>query len=246
MNQNDQHPEPTAPTLQPGVVASYKHGWRQLRKYWKKLLLILAISYVATLPVSLLSGHRPSLGWIFGFAYNILIIIPLWYGLNFAFLRAVRGHPLKVKDMFTSFENYLNAVLAGLLVSVITIIGLVLLIIPGIIFCCKFAFIPYLVVDRKMEVIEAIKTSWRMTTGHVWKVFLIGLIGLLVIPIFLAWQICLRMGIPLLMILLLKVGVGPFAIVPIFLAVLICYVVGMILSFMWLGLAYASLYHSVA
>jgi hypothetical protein len=51
--------------------------------------------------------------------------------------------------MFAAFNNYLNAVLAYLLVTVIIIIGFVLLIIPGIIFACKLAFVPYLIVDQK-------------------------------------------------------------------------------------------------
>jgi uncharacterized membrane protein len=77
-------------------------------------------------------------------------------------------------------------------VSIIVCIGFVLIIIPGIIFACKLAFTPYLVVDRKMDVIEAVKTSWRMTNGHAWKVFLIGLLG---IPIAIAGLICFGVGV---------------------------------------------------
>ena len=66
------------------------------------------------------------------------------------------------------------------------------MIIPGIIFACKLAFTPYLVVDRKMEVIEAVKESWRMTDGHAWTVFLIGLLA---IPICIAGLICFGVGI---------------------------------------------------
>ena len=104
-----------------------------------------------------------------------------------------------------------NAVLANLLVGVIVIIGFALLIVPGIIFACKLAFTPYLVVDRKMAVIEAVKESWRMTGGHSWKVFLIGLLG-----------------------------------IPVCIAGLICLGVGVIISIMWITLAFASLYHAVS
>ena len=43
--------------------------------------------------------------------------------------------------------------MASLLVGVIVSIGFILLIVPGIVFACKLAFTPYLVVDRKMGVI---------------------------------------------------------------------------------------------
>jgi len=153
-------------------------------------------------------------GAIFGFlglVYGILVSGPVDYGVAFAYLKAARGDKLEIKDMFEAFKNYWNVVLASLLTFVIIIIGLVLLIVPGIIFACKLAFTPYLVVDRKMEVIEAIKESWRMTGGHAWKVFLIGLLA-----------------------------------IPIFIAGLICFGVGVIISIMWITIAFASLYHAVS
>lgn len=43
-----------------------------------------------------------------------------------------------------------------------------------------------------MQVIEAVQESWRMTTGHAWKVFLISLLA---IPICIAGLICFGVGI---------------------------------------------------
>ncbi len=111
------------------------------------------------------------LGWVTGrgaaasflsiirVAYTILIVWPVDYGVSFSYLRAARGDRLEIKNMFEAFQNYWDAVLAALLVAVIVIIGFILLIVPGIIFACKLAFTPYLVVDRKMAVIEAVKGS---------------------------------------------------------------------------------------
>lgn len=94
--------------------------------------------------------------------------------------------------MFESFQNYANAVLANVLVYFIVAVGIILLIIPGIVFACKLAFVPYLVVERKMYAIEAVKESWRMTSGHALTVFLIGLLS---IPIALAGLLCFVVGI---------------------------------------------------
>ena len=97
-----------------------------------------------------------------------------------------------MKDIFESFRNYLNAVFTSLLTGVIIVFGLILLIVPGIVFACKLVFTPYLVVDRKMNAIEAIKESWRLTEGHAWKVFLLGLLA---IPVFLAGLLAFGVGI---------------------------------------------------
>jgi uncharacterized membrane protein len=128
----------------------------------------------------------------FGLVYGILVSGPIDYGMAFAYLKAARGNKIEVSDVFEAFKNYWNAVLASLLVGAIVVIGFVLLIIPGIIFACKLAFTPYLVVDRKMEAIEAIKESWRMTNGHALEVFLIGLLA---IPIFIAGLIVFGVGV---------------------------------------------------
>jgi len=183
--------------LVPGVGSSYSNGWRQLWKYFLELLLIGILGAI----IGILSGMG---GWsggaagaavilgIIGFVYSILIVGPIDYGVSFAHLKAARGDKLIIKDMFEAFRNYWNAVLANVLVGAIIIIGFALLIIPGIIFACKLAFTPYLVVDRKMEVIEAVRESWRMTNGHAWKVFLIGLLA---IPISIAGLIVFGVGI---------------------------------------------------
>jgi len=183
--------------LVPTVSSCYGHGWRQLWKYFLELLLIGIIAFVIGIPSGMggwaqgVIGAAAMLSFL-GFFYSVLIVGPTQYGVAFAYLEAARGDKLEIKDMFEAFRNYWNAVLASLLVTVIVIIGLVFLIIPGIIFACKLAFTPYLVVDRKMEVIEAVKESWRMTGGHAWKVFLIGLLA---IPIGIAGLICFGVGI---------------------------------------------------
>ena len=43
-----------------------------------------------------------------------------------------------------------------------------------------------------MEVIEAVRESWRMTKRHAWTVFLISLLA---IPISIAGLLCLSVGI---------------------------------------------------
>ena len=213
----DNNVQKNSVTLVPGVGSAYKNGWQQL--FWKYFLGLFLIGIIGFIIVSIPSGMNE---WVQGataagilgflaFFYNILVNGPVQYGMAFAFLKAARGDKLEIIDMFEAFKNYWNAVLASLLVGVIIVIGLILLIIPGIFFACKLAFTPYLVVDRKMAVMEALEESWRMTGGHAWKVFLIGLLA-----------------------------------IPICIAGLLCFIVGIIISIMWVSLAFASLYHAVS
>lgn len=182
-----------------GIEKSFRNGWRQLWKYFLILLLVFIVTFLLSSPSSIFGGFAQEsegfgglLSGLASFAWGILITAPIGYGAAYVALKAARDDMPEVGDLFEPFSNYWNAVLASLLVTVIVIIGLVLFIVPGIIFACKLAFTPYLVVDRRMQVIDAVKESWRMTTGHALKIFLIGLIG---IPILLAGLICLLFGV---------------------------------------------------
>lgn len=206
------------PLSEIGVGSSYGNGWRQLWKHFLILFLISTISMLISAPSTIMSGIGQETGGpagaelgILSTAYTLLLMNPIGYGVSFVFLKAARDDPLDLKDVFEAFKNYWNVVLASFLVGIIVVIGFILLIVPGIIIACRLVFTPYLVVDRKMPAIEAIKESWRLTNGHAWKVFLIGLLS-----------------------------------IPIAIAGLIFFGVGIIIAIMWIGLAFASLYHAVS
>lgn len=197
---------------EPSVGGAYGHGWRQLWKYFLPLLLIGIITLIIGSGQTFLDilselgwwaleegdvvgvlGLMLGLwGWFLSLGYGLLVIAPVNYGVAYAYAKAARNDRVDVMDMFEAFRTYLNAVLANVLVTVIVVIGFFLLIVPGIIFACKLVFTPYLVVDRKMSAIDAIQESWRMTTGHAWTVFFIGLLS---IPIVIAGLLCFIVGV---------------------------------------------------
>ena len=108
-----------------------------------------------------------------------------------AFYLAAHDNPDTV-DLSTlwhpqGFLKYLGAsILLGLAVG----IGLVLLIVPGIIFGLMFMFSTFLVIDRELGPIEALKESNHITHGHKWRLLgfslvlvLINLLGLIALVV---------------------------------------------------------------
>ena len=106
--------------------------------------------------------------------------MPVSYGSSWVFLKAVRGEPYRVQDIFFAYQSFGNVLLANLLVILIVGAGFVMLIVPGIIFACKLAFVPYLVMDKKMEAVEAVRKSWKMTNGYSGTIFLMGIVSFFV------------------------------------------------------------------
>jgi uncharacterized membrane protein len=187
MVQNNESNKEPVPIVYADVGSAYGHGWRQMWKYILELLLIVVLAFLFSIPAAGLSVFEEAEGdgaffvGIFSLAYLILVLWPIEYGVAYAALKAARGERLEVKDIFEVFQNYGNAILANILTSVIIGFGIILLIIPGIFFACKLVFVPYLIVDKKMEAIAAVKESWRMTDGHALTVFLIGLLAIFIV-----------------------------------------------------------------
>jgi uncharacterized membrane protein len=182
------------------AFSHYRFAWGQLWKYFLELLLLTIISLLVELPgidfsfdktdlfaskfikidLFIISFEGIGAYILFVLALYILFILPLEYGISFIHLRAIRGDKFKVTGMFQVFKNYWNAVFANLLVYTIIGFGFMFLVIPGIIFACKLSFVSYLIVDKNMDAVEAVKESWRMTKGYSWLIFFIGILAFFV------------------------------------------------------------------
>jgi uncharacterized membrane protein len=75
------------------------------------------------------------------------------------------------------FWKYVGtSILLGLAVGV----GLLLLIVPGVILALMFMFSTFLVIDRELGPIEAMKESNRITRGHKWNLLVLLLMLILI------------------------------------------------------------------
>jgi uncharacterized membrane protein len=79
---------------------------------------------------------------------------------------------------------------ASILLVLAVAVGLVLLIVPGIIFMLMFMFTTFIVIERELGPVEAMKGSRRITRGHKWQLLgfmlmlvVINLLGLLALVV---------------------------------------------------------------
>ncbi len=159
-------------------------GWQSMKANFLAFLLIVLILSVLDLPLELAGGLSGAMhhDWeasnvllqIFLTAYFFLLRPVCDYAADRLFLQGVRKIKVNVAEIIIGFKNYMNIVLANLLVFGLVGIAMVALIVPGIIVACRLVFTSYLVMDKGMDPIQAVETSWKLTRGHGWKIFGLG------------------------------------------------------------------------
>jgi uncharacterized membrane protein len=171
------------------AFGSFGYGWQQLWKYFLHLFLIGVVVWIADIPTwsPVIGVHDMTDAGLVGLnmiatVYLLLVSPVIQYGGHWMYLRFMRDERPNVADLFQGFKlGYLNIVLANLLVVAIVGIGLVLLVVPGIIFACRLSFVPYLVMDKGLDPVGAIEKSWFMTRGHGWRIFGMYLLSILLV-----------------------------------------------------------------
>jgi len=171
---------------EPTVSGTFGHAWEIMKKRFPELLLVMLIQMVLSAP----TGAKHLLfAWsdanvytigMFQFIYSLLVVMPVSYGCSWVYLKAIRGDSFRFQDVFFAYQSFGNILVANLLVFLIVVAGFIMLIVPGIIFACKLAFVPYLVMDEKMEAVDAVRKSWNMTRGFSWTIFLMGFLSIFV------------------------------------------------------------------
>jgi hypothetical protein len=114
--------------------------------------------------------------------YAFLVAPVFEYGGKMIFVQAVRKIKPDFEYLIKGFmENYLQIILANLLVFALVVLGCFALIIPGIIIGCRLAFVSYIIMDKKLDPFEAVELSWKLTKGHGWTIFFMGFTSIFII-----------------------------------------------------------------
>lgn len=161
-------------------------GWSRFKAnagVWVGIVIVAAIIQAL---LSALFGERSmfrvdtfgqslfTFAWILG---SILTVV-VGYLINAAFVRGALHEVSGQRPGFASFfafTNVLNVVLACLLVGVLTGIGLVLFIIPGLIVAFLSSWTLQFVLDRHDSAVDGFKSSWRAVSSHAGPLILLAL-----------------------------------------------------------------------
>ncbi len=91
-------------------------------------------------------------------------------------LRFVDGDRGELVDLFAQIPLVIPYFIASIVVGMITTVGFVLLIIPGIYWALRFQFFGWVIVDKAVGPLEAMRESWEITRGSAGNLFLFALL----------------------------------------------------------------------
>ena len=171
------------------VSSLFSRSWQTLKEHLWPTVAVFVIYSLLTSAGSMIQDD-PGLGDLIMY----IIAGPITAGTYMYALRRIRGEEADLGDMFDGFRVFVKALGVFVLYSVMIVVGLVFLIVPGIYVAIAFYPCMYLVMDDELDIIETLRKAWRMTEGYRGKLFVVllavigvnilGLIALLVGIIF--------------------------------------------------------------
>jgi len=129
----------------------------------------------------------------YGEMLSFLLAGPLQLGLCFFFLNLVRGEETRFELLFKGFKPLLTVLLCYAIIAALTIVGLILLIVPGIIVALGFSMTYYIIADDPEITFQvALEQSWKLTDGYKMELWVLNL---RFIPWYILGLLCLIVGV---------------------------------------------------
>lgn len=144
------------------------------QKFWV-LLSLAAIPLLLSLLSSILEGGSPENKSINPFSFLVwlaLIVLGLWTSVSLFYVVNNRGQSIGFKEaMANGWPRIISFFWVSFLVGLISIVGFILVIIPGIIFSVWYVLSEYIFVAENLKGMAALRRSKELVRGFWWKVF---------------------------------------------------------------------------
>ncbi len=162
------------------IKDSFRFGWNKTKQYfWFVVSVMFVNELIHGLGRMFGDSRLRNVGMgdaVLSFGFWVLSIVVM-IGLMKVFLALSRNEGAHFMDIFKQYGVFWKFVGVSVVYGIMSLIGFVLLIAPGVFVMIRYGFAPLLVIDKHMGIVEAIKESGRITAGHFWKLLLFWLVS---------------------------------------------------------------------
>jgi uncharacterized membrane protein len=163
-----------------------------MRESREKLKPHWLIAFFISIIYGVLVGVPQELNY-YGEFLSFLLAGPLQLGLSIYILNIFYDRPASIENLIEGFKPLLKVLLLYLVISVATIVGFILLIVPGIIISLGLSMSYYILIENpELTIEEILKESWKLTDGYKMQLFVLHL---RFIPWYLLGVLCFIVGI---------------------------------------------------
>ncbi len=156
-----------------GIGSCIGRGWELLKAHFWPLVGATFVIVV----VMVIAQSIPLIGML----ASLLLPGVFYGGLYLYYLKKVRGQPAELGDAFSGFSlAFLPLMLATLVSTLLTMVGFILLILPGIYLAVSYAFAYLLVIDKRLEFWAAMEVSRRVISAQWFRMFGLLFLGCLI------------------------------------------------------------------
>ena len=124
----------------------------------------------------------------------LICVVSMWVqmGVTSASVKAARGEDIAIRDFFLTWNKVGRYVAGEMLCCLIVGVGMILLVVPGVIWAMRYCMSGYYIVTQDAGPIEALRLSKAATEGHKGELFGLALrsLGVMVLG-----ALCLGVGL---------------------------------------------------
>jgi uncharacterized membrane protein len=155
-----------------------RFGWNRALAHLRTVAGVVAIGWCVSALEQMVrsAAGAHAVGSSLAFLLLQAVQIAVTLGALSLFLRIHDGQSPRIRDMLDALPRFFPFLLAQIVYGLIVAGGMVLLIVPGVIWAIRFGFFSFFIIDRKLDPIEALRASWRLTRGHTLELFWLGLL----------------------------------------------------------------------
>ena len=187
------------------MLETLGEAWRQLKGFKLKCHIALALYFLVIMGIAIvfgfgvaalaMGGMDPNAVVVLNIAFQLLITmiaLPMSIAVMIMGIRHAQNKLVSAGEVFRHFGTMGNLLLAYIIMMIFIVIGMMLLVIPGIYLMYAYMFAMPLIVEKKMGAWHALETSRKAVTkvwfrffGFVWLLMLINIVA--AIPLGLGW-----------------------------------------------------------
>lgn len=168
---NARYDDPYVPNLSIGYL--FSRSWPRFKDHlWLLVGTFTLYSLLIGIGTDTWDGDRTGGGLLnlIGF----IVTGPLTAGLYWMMLKVQRDEPIEFTDLFAGFGEFGRAFGVHVLTMIAFVLGLILLIVPGLILLVGLTPGLFLVMDDELGVMDTLRKAWDMTKGYKLQLFALG------------------------------------------------------------------------